>query len=104
AEPYLRARVTSFRKIDCGDKVVLFAPAVIMLSGALSYSSKVESESDKAGAKESTRHSKHNLVVHRTAIERMGMANDGGSGYRPGRFLNERLDPALRPVKKYVAG
>src|SRR5262249_57577464 len=104
AKPYLRARVASFRKIDWGDKVVLPAPAVIMLSGAFSYSSEVESESDKAGFKERPRHHKHNLVVHGPAIERVGMANDRGPSYRPGRFLNEGLDPALRPVQKCVTG
>ena len=66
--------------IECGPNVVYFALSVVMFTMAQSGSTKIEAQHGESETVQRLHGMKHYLVVKRSAVERVGMANNSSIG------------------------
>jgi hypothetical protein len=89
-------RIVFAQKVECGADIVLFASAFVMSAGRQPNAAKVEPESYQTGVKKSGRRAKNDLVVHRSAAERMRMRNESHAAKLLFGFLDDRFESAVR--------
>ncbi len=95
--------------IEGDARIVSLAAPFVVRAGALAYAAKIYPQCDESGIIQRASSAKHDLVVHRAAVQRMWVQDKRDVRVRrnlffdDARFFQNRFKPTVRRADKKIA-